>query len=113
MVDDAIKEQQAERTLPEATLYTLLSAAENRGRDDLAQFYYGELLHILKQKEMERSQADQAMQQSQAPQGATPPTADPRAMPNAMMGVPPPTPTPPQGTVAPQTPRPNAQEGEI
>ena len=53
------------------------------------------------------------MQQSQAPQGATPPTADPRAMPNAMMGVPPPTPTPPQGTVAPETPRPNAQEGEI
>jgi len=29
------------------------------------------------------------------------------------MGVPPPTPTPPQGMVAPETPRPNAQEGEI
>ena len=113
LVDDAIKEQQAERTLPEATLYTLLSASENRGRDDLAQFYYGELLHILRQKEMERSQAEQAMQQPQAPEGATPPTADPRVMPNAMMGVPPPTPTPPQGTVAPETPRPNAQEGEI
>jgi len=113
LVDDAIKEQQAERTLPEATLYTLLSASENRGRDDLAQFYYGELLHILRQKEMERQQAQQAMQQPQAPEGATPPTADPRVMPNAMMGVPPPTPTPPQGTVAPETPRPNAQEGEI
>lgn len=113
LVDDAIKEQQAERTLPEATLYTLLSASENRGRDDLAQFYYGELLHILRQKEMERSQAEQAMQQPQTPEGATPPTADPRVMPNAMMGVPPPTPTPPQGTVAPETPRPNAQEGEI
>jgi hypothetical protein len=112
LVDDAIKEQQAERTLPEATLYTLLSASENRGRDDLAQFYYGELLHILRQKEMERSQAQQAMQGA-APQGATPPTTDPRAMPNAGMGVPPPTPTPPQGMVAPETPRPNAQEGEI
>ena len=61
---------------------------------------------------MERSQAQQAMQGA-APQGATPPTTDPRAMPNAGMGVPPPTPTPPQGMVAPETPRPNAQEGEI
>ena len=47
------------------------------------------------------------MQATQPPL-PTPPTADPRAMPNAMMGVPPPTPTPPQGTVAPNTPRPGA-----
>ena len=106
LVDDTIKEQQAERVLPEATLWSLLVAAENRGRSDLAQFYYGELLHILRTKERERQQAD--MQAMQPPTPPTPPTADPRAMPNAMMGVPPPIPTPPQGTVAPNTPRPGA-----
>ena len=105
LVDDAIKEQQAERVLPEATLWSLLVAAENRGRSDLAQFYYGELLHIIRTKDRERQQAE--MQATQPPL-PTPPTADPRAMPNAMMGVPPPTPTPPQGTVAPNTPRPGA-----
>ena len=87
-------------------MYSLLAATENRGRSDLAQFYYGELLHILRTKERERQQAD--MQAMQPPLPGTPPTTDPRAMPNAMMGVPPPIPTPPQGTVAPNTPRPGA-----
>ena len=58
LVDDAIKEQQAERVLPEATLWSLLVAAENRGRSDLAQFYYGELLHIIRTKDRERQEAE-------------------------------------------------------
>ena len=33
-------------------------------------------------------------------------------MPNAMTGAPPPTPTPPQGMVAPGTPRPGAISDE-
>ena len=37
---------------------------------------------------------------------------DPRVMPNAMTGAPPPTPTPPQGMVAPGTPRPGAMSEE-
>ena len=48
-----------------------------------------------------------------SPQGGGPPTANPAVMPNAMMGVPPPMPTPQGGpNVPPGTPRQGAQEGE-
>ena len=41
------------------------------------------------------------------------PTADPRVAPNAMMGAPPPIPTPQAGAVVPPgTPRPGAQSEE-
>ena len=114
-IDNAIKEQEATELLPEAKLFTLMQSAEERGRDDLAQLYLGELLYILKQKMMMRQQQDMQSQQmgmqggGQSPNGAGP-TADPRAMPNAGMGVPPPTPTPQAGPlVPPNTPRPNAR----
>ena len=107
-IEDAIKEQMAERMLPEASLWSLLSATENRGRGDLAQFYYGELMFLLQQKQMMKAQAMMPQQQG-PPQGGGPPTADPRVMPNAMMGVPPPSPTPPANNVAPGQPRPGAQ----
>ena len=114
-IDNAIKEQEATELLPEAKLFTLMQSAEERGRDDLAQLYLGELLYILKQKMMMRQQQDMQSQQmgmqggGQAPNGAGP-TADPRVMPNAGMGVPPPTPTPQSGPlVPPNTPRPNAR----
>jgi hypothetical protein len=115
-IDNAIKEQEATELLPEAKLFTLMQSAEERGRDDLAQLYLGELLYILKQKMMMRQQQDMQSQQmgmqggGQSPNGAGP-TADPRVMPNAGMGVPPPTPTPQSGPlVPPNTPRPNARE---
>ena len=118
-IEDAIKEQMAERILPEASLWTILSATENRGRPDLAQFYYGELMHLLQQKQMMRQQSmapqpsPQGGPNGTAPQGGGPPTANPAVMPNAMMGVPPPMPTPQGGpNVPPGTPRPGAQEGE-
>ena len=41
---DAVKEQAAERLLPEAALWTLMVAAENQGRPDLAMFYFGQLI---------------------------------------------------------------------
>ena len=111
-IDNAIKEQEATELLPEAKLFTLMQSAEERGRDDLAQLYLGELLYILKQKMMMRQQQDMQMGMQgggQSPNGAGP-TADPRAMPNAGMGVPPPTPTPQAGPlVPPNTPRPNAR----
>ena len=114
-IDNAIKEQEATELLPEAKLFTLMQSAEERGRDDLAQLYLGELLYILKQKMMMRQQQDMQRQQrgmqggGQSPNGAGP-TADPRVMPNAGMGVPPPTPTPQSGPlVPPNTPRPNAR----
>ena len=126
-MDDSIKEQMAEKMLPEAALWTLLRAAERQGRDDLVQFYVGELTTVLKQKQQATQMMDQQMMQQQmmqeqqmfAPQGPPPqeeaggpPTTDPRVMPNAMMGVPPPAPTPQAGpNVPPGTPRPGAQGG--
>ena len=116
MIDDAIKEQAAERILPEAALWTLLQSAEDRGRPDLAQFYYGELITMMNEKQTKRLQSEQQLQQAaqppQPPQPQQPRGMDPRVMPNAMMGAPPPQPTPPQGMVAPQTPRPGAMSQE-
>ena len=110
-IDNAIKEQEATELLPEAKLFTLMQSAEERGREDLAQLYLGELLYILKQKMMLRQQQDmQSQQMGMQGQGGAGPTADPRAMPNAGMGVPPPTPTPQAGPlVPPNTRRPNAR----
>jgi len=114
-IDDAIREQQAEKVLPEAALWTLLKAAEDRGRSDLAQFYYSELLTLMTEKEARKLESQMALQQQltgQPPMGGGP-TADPRVAPNAMMGVPPPTPTPQAGAVVPPgTPRPGAQSEE-
>jgi len=122
-IDDAINEQMAERSLPEAALWTLLKAAEERGRQDLAQFYYGELMHLMNQRTLARQQAEMALQQAeQAQQQATlggggagigTTGVPPQVRPNAMTGAPPPTPTPQAGAfVPPGTPRPGAQTEE-
>jgi len=131
-MDDAINAQIAERTLPEATLWTMLQAALRQGREDLAKFYQGELERLFLVKGMEQAQMMQqagAMAQGVAPpqpqggplppQGMQPPlpgmgggpTASPQVMPDAMMGVPPVAPTAPPGpSVPPGTPRPGAQD---
>ena len=118
-VSDMIHEQMGERALPEAGLYTLLQSLENRGRGDLAQFYFAELLSILAQKKAQRAQM--GLPPTAQPNGAGPapspggngvagPTAPPQVAPNAVLGVPPPSPTPQQGPInAPGTPRPGAQ----
>ena len=121
-MDDAIKEQLAENMLPEATLWSLLQAAERQGREDLAEFYLGELVGIL----FEKRQALQArMGAGMTPPGpggppmpggpppmGGPPGLPPEVMPNAMKGVPPPMPVPQAGPVVPPgTPRPGAQGG--
>ena len=134
-MDDAIKEQMAEQMLPEAALWTLLRASERQGREDLAQFYLGELMNVLMQKR-------KAAEELAAPAGPPPgplgpplpgmggppmgeppmgppmgppmdsPGLPPEVMPEAMMGVPPPPPTPQAGpNVPPGTPRPGAQGG--
>ena len=130
-MDDAINEQMAERMLPEAALWTLLRSAERQGRDDLAQFYLGELMTVMMQK---RQVAEQTAAPGPPPMGTPPPGGPPmgpmgplppmgppmegppglppEVMPEAMMGVPPPAPTPPMGpAVPPGTPRPGAQGG--
>ena len=135
-MDDAIKEQIAEKMLPEATLWTLLQAAERQGRDDLVQFYSGELMLVLLQKQ--KAAAESMATPPEPPMGPPmgppmegpmgppmapppmgpppmgPPGIDPSVLPGAMMGAPPPAPTPPMGPVVPPgTPRPGAQGGPI
>ena len=117
-IDDAINEQQAEKALPEAQLYTLMKSAEERGRPDLAQLYFGELTTIINQKLQMQIQSQQMLQQTamgvqqgQQPQQGGPPGVDPRVMPDAMTGAPPVQPTgPPQNMVAEGTPRPGARQ---
>jgi hypothetical protein len=114
-MDDAIKEQLAERMLPEAALWTLMRAAERQGRDDLAQFYSGELMNLLMQKrkaaEMRGGSGPPPPGgMTGGPTGGGPPGIRPDVQPNAMMGVPPPQPMPQAGPlVPPGTPRPGAQ----
>ena len=122
-IDDAIKEQIAERTLPEAGLWTLYQAALKQGREDLAQFYAGELKALLLNKAKALSDSLGA---GGAPPGPSPgplppaspgvpppgppPMPPPNVLPPAMAGVPPPVPTPQGGPVVPPgQPRPGAQ----
>ena len=97
-MDDSIKEQMAERMLPEAALWTLLRASERQGRDDLVQFYVNELMSLIMQKRQMAEMRNAAMagpppggppgpgapMPSEPPPGG-PPTANPAVMPNAMM----------------------------
>ena len=124
-IEDTIKEQIAERTLPEAGLWSLYQAAMRQGREDLAQFYAGELTAMLLGKAKMLADnlgggeppgpspgAPPPMPPGAPPMqpGGPPPMPPPGAMPPAMAGVPPPVPTPPGGPVGPPgMPRPGAQ----
>ena len=130
-IEDMLREQSAERALPEAQLWTILKSLEERGRPDLARFYFCELMKIVNDKQMQMQQQQQQMQQMMQPQpppqpqgppmgppmgppgmppGPPPemmmapqggPGLPPEVMPNAAMGVPPPMPTPPMGPMVP------------
>jgi len=141
-IENQIKEQMGERMLPEAALWSILKATEDRGRPDLAQFYMGQLQEVLMQKQMVQQQMQMQMQgmgQGQTPgapgpgmpppglgapspggagPGATPPGpaptgVNPEVMPAPGLGIPPPAPTPPGMPSVPEgSPRPGAQ-GEV
>jgi hypothetical protein len=97
-----------------------MEAAERQGRDDLVDFYMGELLSLLLEKRRILQERMGALQPPPPmggpggmPQGG-PPGLPPQVMPNAMMGVPPPSPVPQAGPVVPpNTPRPGARGGPI
>ena len=131
-LDDVIKEQVAEKALPEAGLWSLLTSLENRGRGDLAQFYYGELMRLMIEKTASTRAAMSGMpaggppgEPAPGPGGPPmgpmgpppgppqgPPGLPPQVMPNAAMGVPP---VPPQGppVMMPQgAPRPGAIQND-
>ncbi len=132
-LDDVIKEQVAEQALPEASLWTLLSSLENRGRGDLAQFYYGELMRLMMEKTAATRMAmasgfTEGMPQAGPPQGAPPPGMPPegmpppgmggppglppQVMPNAAMGVPPVPPQGPPTMMPPGAQRPGAIQND-
>ena len=133
-IEDTLREQAAERALPEAQLWTILQSLEQRGRPDLAKFYFGELMMLLNEKQKAMAQAmapppppepPMPIPGMMPPPGAMPPppgmmmppqggpTLPPQVMPEAAMGGPPPMPTPPMGpAVPPGTPRPGALTDE-
>ena len=126
-MEDAIKSQAAERMLPEAAIWELLKSANRQGREDLAELYQAELRRLFMTKRMEEMQMVNQMMQPQQPppppqgmppqgmppQGGAGPMLPPTVMPDAALGVPPPTPTAPVGpSVPPGTPRPGAQGTE-
>jgi hypothetical protein len=126
-VEDAVKEQIAERTLPEAGIWSLYQASMKQGREDLAELYFGELVSMLfaKAKQMSDTLGGGGAggppgTPSSGPGGVPigpappPPMMSPEVMPPAMAGVPPPMPVPQGGPVVPPgQPRPGAQsEGE-
>jgi len=125
-VEDAVKEQIAERTLPEAGIWSLYQAAVKQGRQDLAELYFGELVSMLFAK---AKQMAQTMGGGVGPPAGTPspgpgmvpppgmegppPMPPPNVMPPAMAGIPPTPPAPQQvSSVAPGQPRPGAQGDE-
>ena len=122
--EDSIKEQIAERTLPEASLWSLYQASVKQGRDDLAQFYLGELTLMMVSKARMIAETlggappgPSPGAQPPVPPGVPPPGPQgppgvpPQVAPPAMMnGMPPPAPTPPMGPMGPPgQPRPGAQ----
>jgi hypothetical protein len=125
--EDSIKEQIAERTLPEAGLWSLYQASVKQGRDDLAQFYLGELTLMMVSKARMIAETlggappgPSPGAQPPVPPGVPPPGPQgppgvpPQVAPPAMMnGMPPPAPTPPMGPMGPPgQPRPGAQGDE-
>ncbi len=125
-LDDVIKEQIAEKALPEASLWSLLASLENRGRGDLAQFYYGELMRLMMEKVAATKMAMAAGFTGGGPGGPPPPPPGPggppppggppglppEVMPNAAMGVPPVTPQGGSVAMPPGSPRPGAIEND-
>ena len=125
-MEDAINEQMSERLLPEAQLWTLLRSAQRQGREDLVEFYLGELMNVLTQKRQAAQAAAAPISSPGTPPGPAlspggdvapmgppmggPPGLPPEVMPEAMMGVPPPAPVPQAGPIVPPgAPRPGAQ----
>jgi hypothetical protein len=114
LMDDQIKLQQAKRGLPEAQLWTMMEAAENRGEMQIAQMYYMELVSVELQKFMQRMMLQMPGgapgTNGAAPGGSAGPTASPQALPEAGFGAPPPAPIPQAGpNMPPGSARPGAR----
>jgi hypothetical protein len=113
-MDDAIKEQVAETMLPIAAIVTLMIAAENQGRFELAMLYYGE---AIKQGIMLPPRPWMMPQDGGGRANGSAPTAgvgaggmSPEVLSAPEQGAPTPQPTPQAGAnVPPGSPRPGAQ----
>ena len=113
-LEDAVKEQIGERMLPEAALWTVMTSLENRGRPDLAKFYWGQLAELVQQKLATfGGGGNGAVPGGNGAVPGGPPGLNPQAMPNAAMGLPPPRPVPQGGpNVPPGSPRPGSMTPE-
>ena len=112
--DTQIKEQTAERMLPEAALFTHMKASEDMGRSDLAGFYYWKLIDAMLQSQIQHGQLMGMAQQSGLLNGAggqmgagVPPTAAPPQ--SFGQGAAPSDLSNPGAQAPPGTPRPGAQ----
>ena len=110
-MDAAVKEQLAERLLPEAKLYELMMAAADQGNEQLAKLYEMELRFVFFMKQQQRQQAMMGgMPPGQGQPGTGGGGMDPKALPNAAQGKVA-RPIQQAGPLVPQgQPRPGAQQ---
>ena len=103
-----VMEQASENALPEARIYSLMKAAEEQNRPDLAAFYYQTLLQMLGAKMGVLPPGTPNALPGASPAGPASPGAAPQVMPQAARGTPPSPATSNNGParVAPGTPRP-------
>lgn len=111
-----VKAQMSEHALPEAGLYSLMMAAEEQGRSDLAAFYYQALVQLLGAKMGVLPPGTAAPPPGgggEGGAGAAPPGASPTVRPQAALGTSPSPFTSNAGParVAPSTPRTPRQGG--
>lgn len=121
-ITDLVLTQVAQRGLPQAQMFTLMEAAARAGKDQIAKFYFEELLKLM----FQAMNPTPSLGQPQpgvpgAPGAGGPPIAadplallagiNPEVLTPAAMGVPPLAPDASQlgGAVAPGSPRPGAQ----
>ena len=113
---DKLRTQKAQQGLPEAVLYTLGTAAAERGDKIVANMYLMEYMRLMMEKwGILPSDGNTGTDKTKTGVGAQPSAQGrgplPQVQPNAMTGAPPPPETSNNGPsfVAPNTPRPGAQ----
>lgn len=102
-----VKAQMSEHALPEAGIYSLMVAAQEQNRPDLAAFYYQALVQLLAAKMGVLPPGQATGAPGETTGQSKPPGVSPQVMPQAAMGTPPSPLTSNNATsrVAPGTPR--------
>jgi len=115
-LDDAVKAQMAESASPMAAMLTLFEASARQGKREQAMIYLQEMITLAMQQSMMGGGMGIPPIPGTNGNGGGPegPGIPPQVAPSAMLGVPPPVPTPQAGPlVPPGTPRPGAQGSDL